>query len=132
MKHKLVKILKMLVSFGLLTFLFLSPVLAETNFVKFFPRVVSANNDGVNDRLFLNYTNDEGKNLVLKIYDIKGILVFEKKIANSEEEKSNADGSYSFSVDITNFKDLFSSGVYICVVGDGEKVLSKGSFVVAR
>jgi hypothetical protein len=53
-------------------------------------------------------------------------------MANSAEEKSNADGSYSFSVDITNFKDLFSSGVYICVVGDGEKVLSKGSFVVAR
>jgi hypothetical protein len=68
-----------LFNYLLVSYIFSQNFLEPQKFIKFYTHIVTANNDGVNDRLFLNYTNDEGKNLVLKIYDVKGILVFEKK-----------------------------------------------------
>ena len=107
--------------------------LSQTSFIRAYPKIISVNKDGFNDKLFLNYNNDEGKNLILKIYDIKGLMVLEKKISNTIDEKPESDGSYSVDIDITNFyNNLFNPGTYIFILTAEQKVLVKGSFAVVR
>jgi hypothetical protein len=116
-----------------LPFNILQPTFSQTNFIKSYPKIISINKDGQNDILLLKYNNDEGKNLVLKIYDIKGLIILEKKISNTVEENYEPDGSYSIAIDITNsYNDLFNTGTYIFLITSEEKVLVKGSFAVVK
>lgn len=126
--------MKKILSIILATFAFLS-AFCEVKLVEYYPKILTLNNDAINEKLFFKYFNDEAKKIVLKIYDINGVLVWEEKLAGSVKEKPQDDGSYICSwdpLDENFYKTKLPQGCYIFVFSDEEKILSKGSFVVIR
>lgn len=125
------RILLILITF----FVFLS-AFCEVKLIEYYPKILTLNNDNINERLFFKYFNDEGKELVVKIYDIKGILVDEEKITGSLKEKPQEDGSYLWywsplKDNLLNSKLL--QGCYLFILLDKEgKSIYKGSIIMAR
>lgn len=115
-------------------FVFLS-LFCEVKLVEYYPKILTLNNDNINEKVFFKYFNDEAKKIVLKIYDINGILLWEEKIGGSLKEKPQDDGSYIFSwspLEESFYKTKLPQGCYIFVFSDEEKILSKGSFIVIK
>ncbi|MCX7716354.1 MAG: hypothetical protein N2Z73_02945 [Endomicrobia bacterium] len=104
----------------------------EVKFEIFYPKVVTLNNDGINDRLFFKYRNDEGKELFIRIYDITSLLLSEQKMSGSVKEFSLGE----FFIYPFDFEDEVHSvllpGVYIFVLTTKERIIGKGSFIVVK
>ncbi len=128
--------MKKLVCISSMLLVFIS-LFSDVKLIDYYPKILTFNYDNINERIFFKYFNDKGCSLVLRVYDINGILVSEQKITGSIKEKPNEDGSYFYSFDPQN--DSFhvqhsKQGVYIFTISneDERKILSKGSFVVVK
>jgi len=120
--------------FILIIFLILPSIFAEVSFIKYYPKILSLNNDGKNDFLFIRYKNDEGKKLKLKIYDINNISVYEEFTTGSQQEQSEGE-EYIFKCLLEkNFsKEKLLPGPYIFVLTiDEQQIIGKGIFIVIK
>ena len=120
--------------FILIIFLILPSIFAEVSFIKYYPKILSLNNDGKNDFLFIRYKNDEGKKLKLKIYDINNISVYEEFTTGSQQEWSEGD-EYIFKCLLEkNFsEEKLLPGPYIFVLTvDEQQIVGKGIFIVIK
>lgn len=118
--------------FFLMVLFFGGSEVSSIEVIKVYPRIISLNNDGVNDKFFVKYFNDEGKELVLKVYDVSGVLVGEKKVSGSVEEDAMADGSFVVELSLEDIEGKIGCGSYVFVLVSERKVVSKGSFVVVK
>lgn len=119
--------------FFVFLYLFIFFLVCYCNNLKYYPKILSLDNNGFNEKLFINYNNYEGKNLTMKIYDTNGILVLEKKVSNTTDEKPEPDGSWTSKIEMNNFdRNVLLQGLYIFTLSDEIKVLNKGSFLVVR
>ncbi len=129
--------MKKLLVYILATLLVFINLFSDVKLVDYYPKILTLNNDNINEKVFFKYFNDKGSTLVLKVYDINGILVSEQKITGSVKEKPNEDGSYIYNFDPKNesfYSESLTQGLYLFVISDedNKKILSKGSFVVAK
>ncbi|MEN3014409.1 MAG: gliding motility-associated C-terminal domain-containing protein [Endomicrobiia bacterium] len=111
-------------------------IFCDVKLIDYYPKILTLNNDGLNENVFFKYLNDEDRKLTIKIYDIKGALVWEEKITGSLKEQPTQESIYIWSWHPLSGENLYSaklpSGVYIFVLSDEEKIISQGSFVVAK
>jgi hypothetical protein len=120
---------------SIIIFFLIPSLFSEVSLTKYYPKILSLNNDGQNDSLFVRYKNDEGKKIKLKIYDINNIVVYEENITGSQQEWSEGD-EYIFKCLLVekNFaKEKLLPGPYIFVLTtDEQQVIGKGVFVVVK
>jgi hypothetical protein len=120
---------------SIIIFFLIPSLFSEVSLTKYYPKILSLNNDGQNDFLFVRYKNDEGKKIKLKIYDINNVVVCEENITGSQQEWSEGD-EYIFKclLEEKNFaKEKLLPGPYIFVLtADEQQVIGKGVFVVVK
>jgi len=98
---------------------------AATEFTlnKVFPRIFTPNNDGLNDVVNFEYANPNEKGVVCRIFDIRGALVRQLDIGQTET---------SFAWDGKDEKGRVSpSGVYIYQL-EGEGKVVNGTVILAK
>jgi hypothetical protein len=120
---------------SIIIFFLIPSLFSEVSLTKYYPKILSLNNDGQNDFLFVKYKNDEGKKIKLKIYDINNVVVYEESITGSQQEWSEGDEYiFKFLLEEKNFaKEKLLPGPYIFVlIADEQQVIGKGVFVVVK
>jgi len=98
---------------------------AATEFTlnKVWPRIFTPNNDGLNDAVYFEYANPNNRGVVCRIFDVRGALVRQLDIGQTET---------SFAWDGKDEKGkVVSSGVYLYQLEAEGKVIN-GTVVVAK
>jgi len=115
------------------TVLMLCPPAAPAADIEVTPRVLSRNDDGRNDRIHFIYDNPRGDTLVLRVWDMHGVLVWEEPLSNTSRERPLPDGRYRSSWDGSVFSAAGPApGVYLlAVLADGVPRL-RATIVVVR
>ncbi len=100
-----------------------APAATEFSLNKVYPRIFTPNNDGLNDVVNFEYANPNEKGIVCRIFDIRGALVRQLDIGQSET---------SFAWDGKDDKgSVASSGVYIYQL-EGEGKVINGTVILAK
>jgi len=98
---------------------------AATEFTlnKVWPRIFTPNNDGLNDEVYFEYANPNRRGVVCRIFDVRGALVRQLDIGQTET---------SFAWDGRDEKGkVVPSGVYLYQL-EGEGKVINGTVVVAK
>ena len=106
----------------------------EVSLTKYYPKILSLNNDGQNEILFIRYKNDEGKKIKLKIYDVNNVNLFETITHGSTNEYSEGD-EYVYKCYLGEIfgKEKLLPGLYIFILtADEQQIIGKGVLVVIR
>ncbi|HUW22695.1 MAG TPA: T9SS type B sorting domain-containing protein [bacterium] len=100
-----------------------APAATEFSLNKVYPRIFTPNNDGLNDVVNFEYANPNEKGIVCRIFDIRGALVRQLDIGQSET---------SFAWDGKDEKGKVApSGVYIYQL-EGEGKVINGTVILAK
>jgi len=100
-----------------------APAATEFTLNKVYPRIFTPNNDGLNDVVNFEYANPNEKGIVCRIFDIRGALVRQLDIGQTET---------SFAWDGKDEKGRVAlSGVYIYQL-EGEGKVVNGTVILAK
>lgn len=92
------------------------------------PRIITPNNDGINDRAMFRFANPQGRSITLKIYDINSVLV---KDIGETTAASDTPGEHIFWDGLDDNNRIVAPGVYVYQLELEEKIIN-GTIVVAR
>ncbi|PKN02122.1 MAG: hypothetical protein CVU77_01495 [Elusimicrobia bacterium HGW-Elusimicrobia-1] len=92
------------------------------------PRIITPNNDGINDRAMFRFANPQGRSITLKIYDINSVLV---RDIGETTAASDTPGEHIFWDGLDDNNRIVAPGVYVYQLELEEKIIN-GTIVVAR
>ncbi|MCS7150816.1 MAG: gliding motility-associated C-terminal domain-containing protein [Endomicrobia bacterium] len=108
-------------------------IFEQVKLESYMPKILTLNSDGHNDVLHIKYENLEGENITLRVYDIQGVLVDERKLTGSQDERS--EGSiyiYRYNPRLSHLNDKLQPGIYIFTLTTENKIIGKGTFIIAK
>lgn len=115
------------------TEIFMCTLAATAADIEVTPRILTRNGDGRNDRIHLTYDNPQGDTLLLRVWDARGVLVWEEPLSNTSRERPLPDGRYRSFWDGSVFSAAGPApGAYVLAVTAGGVLQFRAVIAVVR